>query len=216
MFLPGSLETFEDWLRGKPDAPPLAEGNSTTHFCVIDKHGNAVSCTYSLNTLFGSKFVAHDTGILLNNTLDDFCIKEGRANWYALLEGKKNRIHPGRRPVGSMSPTIALRDRKVAFLIGAAGGPRIPSLVAQVTHSMFTRGVSLADAVWFPRVHHQYVPDRILVEAALPEHLREGLAQSGFEVEEQRNLGIASALYVDPKTGAFSAVLDPRFSHFTP
>jgi gamma-glutamyltranspeptidase / glutathione hydrolase len=216
VFTGGSLEQFEDWLRAKPEIPALPEGDCTTHFCVLDKRGNAVSCTYSLNTLFGSKFVPRGTGILLNNTLDDFLIKEGQANWYSLMESRKNRITPGRRPVGSMSPTIALRDGKVAFLIGAAGGPKIPSLVAQVTATMFTRKTSLADAVWAPRVHHQFVPDRIMVEAALPEHLREGLARTGFEIEEQRNLGIASALYVDPKTGGISAVLDPRFSHFTP
>ncbi|MGJ3647658.1 gamma-glutamyltransferase [Sphingomonas sp. GlSt437] len=137
------------------------EGVSTTHFSVVDKAGNAVSLTYTLNDWFGARVVAAGTGILLNDEMDDFSSKPGVPNMFGLVEGVNNAIKPGKRPLSSMTPTILTRNGKLAMVIGTPGGSRIPTGVLEVIRNIIDYGMAPGDAVDAPRIHHQWLPDRI-------------------------------------------------------
>ena len=229
----GDLAKLERELAGAP-SPRLGTEQNTTHLCVIDPHGNAVSNTYSLNTMFGGKLVVKEAGFLLNNSLDDFSLAEGVPNWYELTDGTENRIEPRKRPVSSMSPAMFLRAEAPGappapeLLIGGSGGPRIPTLIFQIAQATLGDGYSLDEAVRLPRVHHQYAPDELAIENAFhPEMksmLRAALAESGIAgaLAETPLLGIASALRwggalspgIPSSADAphLSAVLDSRFT----
>ncbi len=147
---------------GLPSGP---ESNDTTHFTVIDKDGNVVSNTYTLNNLYGSAVTAKGTGILLNDEMDDFAASPGKPNMFGLVQGEKNSIQPGKRPLSSMTPTIVCRpDGSFWFAIGARGGPRIISAVIQTVINMIDHKMDLQNATDAPRVHHQWLPDQILYE----------------------------------------------------
>ena len=137
------------------------EGNSTTHFSIVDKDGNAVSLTYTLNDWFGAHVTAAGTGILLNDEMDDFSAKPGSPNMYGLVEGPNNAIAPGKRPLSSMTPTIVTRDGKLVMVVGTPGGSRIPSAVIETISNVVDFGMTVTDAVNAPRVHHQWLPDEI-------------------------------------------------------
>lgn len=208
-----ALERFEQELtipirRIQGAMPP----RNTTHFSVIDKDGWAVSNTYSLNTLFGSKLVARGTGVLLNNTIDDFGIAPGVPNWYQLFEGRYNSLGPGRRPTGSMTPTMVVNaDDVVELSIGASGGPRIPSLVAQVIVGVLVDRLGLTAAMQMPRVHHQFMPLSLDIEDAIPQTDAEELERRGYEVLRYPRLGIGAGIQNDLDAKTLFAALDPRF-----
>jgi len=145
-----------------------ASGGNTTHFSIIDKDGNAVANTYSLNFNYGLGFVADGTGVLLNNTLDDFAAKPGAPNAFGLVGGDANAPGPGKRPLSSMTPTIVLKDGKPILITGAPGGSRIITAVLQVIVNSIDYHRSIGEAVAAPRVHHQWMPDQVVVERALP------------------------------------------------
>jgi gamma-glutamyltranspeptidase/glutathione hydrolase len=205
----------------KEHAPPPRVGNeqNTTHMCVIDPAGNAVSNTYSLNTLFGSKLVVEGAGFLLNNSLDDFSLGEGVPNWYELSDGSANHLAPGKRPVSSMSPAIFLHpdgepDAGAAeLLVGGSGGPRIPSLIMQIAQRTLGDDLSLEEAVRTPRVHHQHQPNELAIEDAMSPDMKTTLGMRLGEdvaqkIIETPVLGIAAALRVG---GSLSpGVNDPR------
>lgn len=193
-----------------PLGDPQGQKN-TTHFCVIDRDGNAVSNTYSLNTLFGSKLVARDCGFFLNNSMDDFSLTSHAPNYYGLVESGQNEPLPGRRPTGSMAPTIAVgADGQVELVLGASGGPRIPTAVVQLIVGVLCDQEILPVAMRAPRVHHQLVPDEIWAEPMMrPEILR---ALSGLRrgLALHRRLGIGVGLQHSGDT--LFASLDFRFS----
>jgi gamma-glutamyltranspeptidase/glutathione hydrolase len=138
-----------------------SEGQNTTHFSIVDKDGNAVSLTYTLNDWFGAHVTAAGTGILLNDEMDDFSAKPGAPNMYGLVEGTNNAVAPGKRPLSSMTPTIITKGGQLAMVVGTPGGSRIPSAVIETISNMIDFGMTVTEAVDAPRVHHQWLPDEI-------------------------------------------------------
>ncbi len=149
----------------RPGKPADYEGKNTTHFSVIDRDGNAVSNTYTLNFSYGLGLVADGTGVLLNNELDDFTAKPGAANAYDLVGFTANLPGPGKRPLSSMTPTIVLKDGKPFLITGAPGGSRIISAVLEVVTNVIDFHMPIDRAVSAPRLHHQWQPDEVLRRA---------------------------------------------------
>ncbi len=159
-----------------------AEGTNTTHYSVVDKEGNAVAVTYTINSYFGAGVIAPETGFLLNNEMDDFTTKLGEVNQFGLRQGKANLIEPGKRPLSSMSPTIVTHDGQVYLVTGSPGGSTIPTTVLQIITNAIDYGMNLSDAVNTPRLHYQGIPNRVVSEpqAINPETSR-GLKLRGYE-----------------------------------
>jgi gamma-glutamyltranspeptidase/glutathione hydrolase len=159
-----------------------AEGRNTTHFSVIDKEGNAVSNTYTLNFSYGLGLVAEGTGVLLNNEMDDFTAKPGASNAYGLVGFAANLPGPGKRPLSSMTPTIVLKDGKPVLVTGSPGGSRIITAVLQVIVNTLDFHMPVAAAVRAPRLHHQWMPDKADVEPGFPPVLLAALAARGHKL----------------------------------
>jgi gamma-glutamyltranspeptidase/glutathione hydrolase len=162
--------------------PADFEGQNTTHFSVIDRDGNAVSNTYTLNFSYGLGLVAEGTGVLLNNELDDFTSKPGTANAYGLVGYNANLPGPNRRPLSSMTPTIFLKDGKPFLITGSPGGSRIISTVLQIIVNVIDFNLAVDQAVSAPRVHHQWQPDELFVEPGISPEILEGLVKRGYKV----------------------------------
>ena len=145
-------------------APPPREGSNTTHYSIIDRHGNAVSVTYTLNDWFGARLTAAGTGVLLNNEMDDFTAKPGVPNLYGLVQGQANAIAPGKRPLSSMSPTIVLKDGQPLLVLGTPGGSRIISAVVHTIVNVVDYGMNIQEAVDAPRFHQQWLPEATHIE----------------------------------------------------
>ncbi|MGB3537165.1 MAG: gamma-glutamyltransferase [Mesorhizobium sp.] len=159
------------------------ESKETTHYSIIDKDGNAVAVTYTLNGSFGIGKVAEGTGILLNNEMDDFTIKPGVPNLYGLVQGEANAIQPRKSPLSSMSPTIVSKDGKPFMVIGSPGGSRIITITLEAIMNVIDHGMDLQEAIDAPRIHHQWLPDKVYIEpyALSPDTLRL-LAGMGYDV----------------------------------
>ena len=185
-----------------------AEKGGTSHFSVIDRFGNAVACTQSVNTRFGSKLLSGPTGIVLNNEIDDFAIHPETGNSYGLIGNQANSIQPKKRPLSSMSPTIILNGNRPELVVGASGGPRIISATLQTILNRLDFKMPVDQAVNSPRIHHQWIPDRLSVEAGLDGELKKTLAQRGHVVREQSALGVVQAISWDGTT--MSGAADPR------
>ncbi|HPG61105.1 MAG TPA: gamma-glutamyltransferase [Casimicrobium sp.] len=147
----------------KPGVAPH-EGTNTTHYSIVDKWGNAVAVTYTLNDWFGARVTAATTGVLLNNEMDDFTVKIGVPNIYGLVQGQANSIAPGKRPLSSMSPTIVTKDGKPVLVVGTPGGSRIITAVLHSILNMIDYGMTVQEAVDAPRFHQQWLPDLTNVE----------------------------------------------------
>jgi len=147
----------------KPGVAPH-EGTNTTHYSIVDKWGNAVAVTYTLNDWFGARVTAAKTGVLLNNEMDDFTVKIGVPNIYGLVQGQANSIAPGKRPLSSMSPTIVTKDGKPVIVVGTPGGSRIITAVLHSILNMIDYGMNVQEAVDAPRFHQQWLPDLTNVE----------------------------------------------------
>ena len=188
-----------------------AEGTNTTHYSVVDKAGNAVAVTYTINSYFGAGVVAPGTGFLLNNEMDDFTSKLGEANQFGLRQGKANLIEPGKRPLSSMSPTIVSKDDRVYLVTGSPGGSTIPTTVLQVIVNAIDYGMGIADAVNTPRIHYQGFPNRVVAEpeAMTPKSFR-GLKLRSYNVIPFIPWGAAESIVVDSATGIISGVNDIR------
>lgn len=197
----------------KPGVFQPHEGENTTHFSVVDREGNAVANTYTLNTSYGSGVVATGTGILLNNEMDDFTSKPGVPNSYGLIQGEANAIAPGKRPLSSMTPTIVLKDGRLFIVTGSPGGPTIINTVMHSILNVVDHGMTIQQAVAFPRFHHQWLPDEIRWEPlGLSEETRSALAQRGQNVAKgPSTIGSCHAILVEPG-GKRRAGLDPRIS----
>ena len=142
----------------KPGVAPH-EGSNTTHYSIVDKAGNAVSVTYTLNGWFGAKVTANGTGVILNNEMDDFTVKLGVPNLFGLVQGEANAIAPGKRPLSSMSPTIVTKDGKPVMVVGTPGGSRIITAVLHSIINVIDYGMNVQEAVDAPKFHQQWLPD---------------------------------------------------------
>ena len=194
------------------DSEVQSEGTNTTHYSVVDKEGNAVAVTYTINSYFGAGVVAPGTGFILNNEMDDFTSLVGVANQFGLKQGSTNIIEPRKRPLSSMSPTIVTKNNKVFLVTGTPGGSTIPTTVLQVITSVIDYQKSLAEAVNTPRFHYQGFPDRVMVEcdAILPKAIR-GLRLKGYKVNScNRQWGGAESIAIDPDTNLREGVNDIR------
>ena len=145
-------------------AMPVPESPDTTHISVLDKDGNAVAFTTTLNLAYGAKIVAEGTGILLNNEMDDFSAKDNTPNAFGLVGGDANAIEPGKRMLSSMTPTLVVKDGRILLVTGSPGGSTIITTTLQVVMNLIDHGMDLADAVGRPRFHHQWQPDRVIYE----------------------------------------------------
>ncbi len=192
----------------KPGKLPKRASEQTTHFSVIDGHGNAVANTTTLNTGFGSKFVIPAAGVLLNNEMDDFSVKPGSANVYGLVQSEPNAIAPNKRMLSSMTPTIVLRDKQVRAVLGSPGGPTISTTVAQLLMALLDHDERIDAAVAAPRIHHQWLPDQIYVERTVAPSLITALRSRGHRVKKRGSIGNANCIEVDPVGRGFRAVAD--------
>lgn len=207
---------------GAPAAPTgKIESTSTTHLSVLDKDGNAVATTQTVNLYFGSGVMVPGTGVLLNDEMDDFSAQPNNPNAFGLLGSTDaNAIAPGKTPLSSMSPTIVTRDGKVILITGSPGGSRIISATLQILLNVLAYDMSLPEAVFAPRIHHQWFPNDLLIEGQRgeqPEGISEALRQMGHKVTviEPRSdgrtpFGNVQAITFDVSSGVMTGVSDPR------
>lgn len=192
-------------------AKNLKEGNHTTHYSIVDKWGNAVSVTYTINASYGSAAAVDGAGFLLNNEMDDFSIKPGVPNLYGLVGGDANAIEPNKRPLSSMSPTIILKDGQVFMVVGSPGGARIITTVLQVIVNVIDYKMDIAKAVESARFHMQWLPDEIRIEPyGMTKDVQDNLKKMGYKITELPDMGDVNAVIVDHKTGMIYGVNDPR------
>ena len=215
-----TAKSYAEWIRGRispvKTQPPTfygyynydAEKGGTTHFSVVDRFGNAVACTQSVNTRFGSKLLEPRTGIVLNNEMDDFAIHSETGNVYGLIGNEANSLEPRKRPLSSMSPTIILNGNRPELVVGAAGGPRIISATLQTILNVLDFRMPIKMAVDAERIHHQWMPDRLYFESKVGADRRKGLEQRGHALREQSALGVVQAITING-SGA-SGATDPR------
>jgi gamma-glutamyltranspeptidase/glutathione hydrolase len=192
--------------------PPLSEGTNTTHFSIADAAGNLVAATLSVNLPFGAGAMAGDTGVLLNNEMDDFTLSSRDANAYSLRGSEANFIAPGKRPLSSMTPTF-VEDARGTLVLGTPGGARIISMVMLgVLDYVDTAAPDIERVVSLPRFHHQYLPDRIEYEpGSFSAEWVAALQAKGHVVQEgRRRWGNMQAVFVERRTGEARAYSDPR------
>jgi gamma-glutamyltranspeptidase / glutathione hydrolase len=188
----------------------IREPENTTHYSVVDAEGNAVSVTTTLNDSFGSRVTAEGLGFLLNDEMDDFTSKPGVPNAYGLMQGPANAIGPGKRPLSAMTPTIVLKDGKLFLVLGSPGGPTIITTVANVLIGVVDFSLDIQEAVNAPRFHHQWLPDRILIEDRLSPDTMNVLHSKGHKLQVRHFWGDAECIMIDPKTGERLAGADGR------
>jgi gamma-glutamyltranspeptidase/glutathione hydrolase len=193
-----------------PDADTNLFGKHTTHFSATDSDGWWVACTATVNTTFGSGVVLPGTGIVMNNEMDDFSAQPGTPNAFGLIGAEANAVAPGKRPLSSMSPTIVLRDGKPVFTVGAAGGPTIISQAVLAIIHFIDHGMTPAKALGQARFHHQWKPNRLLVEKALGQATIDALRGMGHTVKVTDSLGAAQAIGLGQAGKPFSGAADPR------
>lgn len=190
----------------KPGTAPH-EDAQTTHYSVVDKDGNAVSITYTINGInsgFGAQVIAGNTGFFLNNEMDDFTSKVGAPNLYGLIQGSNNSIQPGKRPLSSMSPTIVTKGGKLFMVTGSPGGSYIITTVLESVLNVVDHKMNVKAAVDAPRIHHQWLPDTIYAEpGAIASGVRKELEADGYKITEENNIlfGFDEAIMVGSRNG---------------
>lgn len=190
------------------------ESEQTTHYSVVDKHGNGVAVTTTLNGSFGSKVLVPGAGFLLNNEMDDFTARPGVPNLFGLIQGKPNAIAPGKRPLSSMSPTVCLSEgaddeKEVLAVLGTPGGPTIITNVFQVLYALDQLKLSPELAVTMPKMHHQCFPDRLDVEKRVPQSTQDLLKVMNHRIGTRNSIGdfqLISRMYRSDWVG----ISDPR------
>ena len=188
----------------------LNDGPHTTHFSVVDSAGNAVASTTTLNGSYGSH-VSSSAGFLLNDEMDDFTTQPGVPNaLFGLIQSDANAIAPGHRPLSSMTPTILLRDGKLSFVTGSPGGPTIISAVLLTVINWMRLGMDAQAAINAPRFHHQWIPDRILLEQQFPASIEQGLKAMGHATKRKGHIGLVNAIGIDSQNGERLGAADPR------
>lgn len=190
---------------------PIPEGNNTTHYSVVDKAGNAVAITYTINYSYGSCAAVAGAGFLLNNEMDDFSAKAGVPNIYGLIGNDANSIAPEKRPLSSMSPTIVVKDGKLLMVVGSPGGARIITTVLQVITNVLDHGMNISEAVMAPRFHMQWLPDELRTEKyGVIKDVIKRLEEMGYTIAEKAPMGDVNAIVVDHATGVIYGCNDPR------
>jgi len=192
----------------KPGAQLDQESPQTTHFSVMDSEGNVVSNTYTLNFSFGSGISVPGAGFLLNNEMDDFSSKPGVANAFGLLGGEANAIEPLKRPLSSMTPVIVLKEGQPWLATGSPGGSRIISTVFNFLLNRIVHKMNIAEATLIPRIHHQWYPDKLMLEKGFPADSAKLLRQKGHTIEYRRPWG--SLQSVELNEGLYFGFADPR------
>ncbi len=188
-----------------------SEGTNTTHYSIQDRYGNAVAVTYTINSYFGAKVIAGNTGFFLNNEMDDFAVLRGVPNNFGLMQGNANVIEPGKRPLSSMSPTIVTKNGKVFLVTGSPGGSTIPTTVLQVITNVIDYDMNIAEAVNAPRIHYQGLPNFVLTEPySLNSTDFQNLWSMGYKVAPFFTWGAAESIFVDTKTGLLYGANDSR------
>jgi gamma-glutamyltranspeptidase/glutathione hydrolase len=186
------------------------ESNETTHFSIVDKFGNAVSNTYTINFSYGSGIVVEGAGFLLNNEMDDFSAKPGVPNAYGLIGGEANKIEPNKRMLSSMSPTIVKQEGKNFLVTGSPGGSRIITTTLQVIMNVIDHGLNIKSAVAAPRIHHQWLPDELRIEEGLSPDTVVALEEMGHTVTQKSAMGAIQSIMI--KDGMMYGGADPRRS----
>jgi gamma-glutamyltranspeptidase / glutathione hydrolase len=181
----------------------------TTHVTAADSEGNWVAMTQTINLTFGSKVIVPGTGVMLNDEMDDFSAQPGAPNAFGLVGSENNAVEPGKRPLSSMTPTIVLKDGKPVMTVGAAGGPKIITQVLQAIVRRLDFGQSLVDAVGAPRIHHQWRPEVLTIEEAMPEETVKKLEAFGHTIDKVDSAGVTQAIEINSK-GELTGVFDPR------
>jgi gamma-glutamyltranspeptidase/glutathione hydrolase len=185
------------------------EKTETTHYSIVDKDGNAVSTTYTLNGRFGAVVIAPGTGFFLNNEMDDFTVKIGVKNLYGLVQGATNAIAPGKRPLSSMSPTLITRDGRMFMVLGSPGGSRIITITLQTALNVIDHGMAPQEAVDAPRMHHQWLPDEVFFETrGLSADTLKILRDMGYRMTEQTPWGATELIMIGLPGGAGVASAD--------
>ncbi len=211
-------ERIKDYVPGKAgkstflNSSETKESEQTTHISIIDKEGNAVSVTTTLNDHFGSKTVISGAGFLMNNEMDDFSVKAGVANMYGAIGNDKNAIAPGKRMLSSMTPTIVLKNNKPYMVVGSPGGTTIPTSVFQTLVNIIDYNMTPADAVNKPKFHHQWLPDKIFIEKDFSTATKDRLTGMGYTVTERTNIGRTELIMIDTSKGKqrITAIADKR------
>ena len=195
----------------KPGLETPKESMETTHYSVLDRWGNAVSVTTTINSGYGSKLVIDGTGFFLNNEMDDFSAKPGVPNQFGLLGSEANSIKPGKRMLSSMTPTILLKENTPVLIVGSPGGSTIITSVLQVILNVVDFGNDIRNAVDLPRIHHQWYPDVVSIEEdVFSTETREIFEKKGYKVKDIPQLGLIEAISIDIKTGEVSGASDRR------
>ncbi len=185
-----------------------AHDHGTAHLSVVDREGNVVSLTTTINTPFGAKMMATGLGIIMNDEMDDFAVAPGVPNAYKLVGAKANEIAPGKRPLSSMTPLIVTRKGIPVLTLGGSGGPTIISGVLQVALDILDFHLNPVQAVDTPRIHEQAAPDVVAVESGVPEQTRGALTRMGYRVVTVPSLGAIDAITIAP--GGLRGAFDPR------
>jgi gamma-glutamyltranspeptidase/glutathione hydrolase len=191
-----------------PGNPYPYESPDTTHFSVMDQYGNAVSNTYTLNFSYGSGMMIPGTGMLINNEMDDFSSKPGTPNGYGLLGSEANAIEPNKRPLSSMTPTIIFKDNEPYMVFGSPGGSRIITTVLQVAMNVMEHDMNIAQAVHSPRMHHQWLPEVLMIEQGFGVDTENLLKQKGYRLYPSSTMGSVQAIM--KKGNYFYGSADPR------
>lgn len=191
-----------------PGNPIPYESNETTHYSVVDKDGNAVSNTYTLNFSYGVGLTADGTGVLLNNELDDFSAKPGSPNAYGLIGGTANAVEGGKRPLSSMSPTLVFKDGSLFLVTGSPGGSRIITTTLQIILNVIDHQMNIAEATAAPRVHHQWFPDEIRIEEGLSPDTIRLLEERGHKIALKNVMGSTQSIM--KVSGVLAGASDPR------
>ena len=205
-FIPGKASISE---QVKPGENLVVESEETTHLSVIDKDGNAVAVTTTLNNSYGSKTVVGGGGFILNDEMDDFSVKPGVPNMYGAIGGEANSIMPGKRMLSSMTPTLVLKDGMPYLVLGTPGGTTICTSVFQTIVNIIDFNMSTEDAVWKPKFHHQWLPDTIDLEKGFPAETKKALEAMGYKTDERRGIGRTEVIKVLPNK-KFEAIADNR------
>ncbi|MGE6571407.1 gamma-glutamyltransferase [Psychrobacter namhaensis] len=192
----------------KANNPLPYESDQTTHFSIVDKDGNAIANTYTLNFSYGMGLVAEGTGILLNNEMDDFSAKPGVPNGYGLLGGEANAVEANKRPLSSMSPTLVFKDSKPYIVTGSPGGSRIITTVTQILSNVIDHDMNIAEATHAPRIHDQWLPDEIRIEKALNVDTIKKLESMGHTISPKAAMGSTQSIMITPN-GVYGSS-DPR------
>lgn len=190
-----SMKKARDSKDVNPGIAPQPESPDTTHYSVIDRHGNIVSNTYSLNYSYGAGIIPKGTGILLNNVMDDFSAKPGSPNGYGLIGGEANSIAPSKRALSSMTPVIVTKDGKPFFVTGSPGGSRIITTDLQILMNVIDHNMNISAATHAPRIHHQWLPNKLYVEPGISIDTINLLKEKGHDVEQsKRTMGSTQSI----------------------